>query len=500
MNILSRVRESRGEWKKKAVSRATLVRDLRKKLTRLKSSSDERCLYLEAENQRLKSENQELQPAASKTSMIQAPDIRILCVLMIIRGIVSFRAVPRLLGVQQLFDGFCLPIPHFTSVIHWSLRAGVAVFNAVACINAPWIAIIDCSIDIGTRKALVVLRISLEALREKQGAVGLADCECIGIKISTTWNGPLVSEALKEIFGTAGVPMAILKDGGTDLNKGVQLYRDSESTKHVVIIDDVGHVTANALKAEFSKQTAFLKFLDVVRKGAARIRQTNLAWLLPPKIRTKGRFQGITEVAVWAKKTLNLMGGQGRAKDNSELSLLRRSFLGLAQLRSFLERFCSACELGEKFLKLMKQNGLNQETYREAKAILLQMSENSIVRIRLLAWLEKHLSIHCRLGIGQLPLLVSSDVIESLFGKFKTVIQRNPQAELNRLVYLIPLLCGTHTKDDINNAIQNCSHQQMLNQIENTVPQTLRQQRHRVLDRRQEQVPNTGNLELAKTG
>jgi len=46
--------------------------------------------------------------------------------------------------------------------------------------------------------------------------------------------------------------------------------------------------------------------------------------------------------------------------------------------------------------------------------------------------------------MGDIPLLVSSDVIESLFGKFKTIIQRNPQAELNRLIYIIPLLCGTH--------------------------------------------------------
>lgn len=505
MNIFARLHKARNDWKTKAVYRATLLRDFRKKLSRLKSRSEQRCLQLKQEIQRLKSENAALRLAAENNSarlieMSSPFDFRTLCVSIVIDGIVSFRAVPRILRVYQSFSGAHLPIPHFTSVIHWSLRAGVAIFSQVSRITGPWIAIIDCSIDVGTRKALVVLRVSLEALKDKQGAVGLQDCECIGLKISTKWNGNLVNDALKEIFSTAGRPIAILKDGGTDLNKGVQLYREADGAKQIVIIDDVGHVTANALKAEFSKQTAFVKFLDILRKGAARIRQTDLAWLLPPKIRTKGRFQGITEVADWAQKLLNLMAGQGRAKENSELRFLRRSFSGLAQLREFLGRFCGACEISEKFLKIMKQRGLNQETYREAKNYLLQMPETSTVRLRLQAWLEKHLYIQCRLGIGQLPLLVSSDAIESLFGKFKTVIQRNPNAELNRLVYIIPLLCGTHSKSEINIALQNCPHQHMRDYVEKTIPLTIRQQRHRVLDREPKLIPKTGNMNLPRTG
>ncbi len=35
------------------------------------------------------------------------------------------------------------------------------------------------SIDIGPRKALVVLRVALSALHHQQGDIGLQDCECI---------------------------------------------------------------------------------------------------------------------------------------------------------------------------------------------------------------------------------------------------------------------------------------------------------------------------------
>jgi hypothetical protein len=321
------------------------------------------------------------------------------------------------------------------------------------------------------------------------------------LKIATRWNGPLVKDALVEIFGKAGMPRCIIKDGGTDLKKGVRLYREVKDTKQVWVIDDVGHVAANALKAEFAERSAFSKFLEIARKGAARIRQTDLAWLLPPKIRTKGRFQGITELAQWAEKLLNLIGGQGRSKENSELGMLRTAFRGLSQLRLFLDQFGATCRVTEQFLKLLKLKGLNQATCSEAKNLLKQLPERSEVHTRLSSWLDRHLHIQCRLAIGQLPLLVSSDAIESLFGKFKTIVQRNPQAELNRLVYIIPLLCGVHTRAQIDLALRGCSHGKMLDQLEQTIPPTLRQQRHRILNATSpDQVPETGNLARLKAG
>ncbi len=506
MTKISRIRRSRSEWKTKAVSRATQLRCQRKKSARSQKREDarrleleERVSFLECENAALKSTAAPHLPAVGGGDSLDRR--RTACVMMVIEGIVSFRAVPRIWGVLQRLGWVSIQIPHFTSVIHWTLRAGMTIFNEVGSTDEPWIAVIDCSIDIGTRKALVVLRVSLSALHQKQDAIGLQDCECIGLKIATRWNGPLVKDALADIFGKAGMPRAIIKDGGTDIKRGVELYREAHDAEHVQIIEDVGHLAANALKAEFAWRAAFAKFLDIVRKGAARIRQTSLAWLLPPKVRTKGRFQGITEVAEWAGKLLNLMGGPGRSKNDSEVGMLRKAFRGLSQLRGFLEQFCATCEVAERFLKLLKREGLNQATGAEAKIILKQLPRDSKVRARLLSWIDRHLKIQRGLAIGQLPLLVSSDVVESLFGKFKTIVQRNPQAELNRLVYIIPLLCGMHTSAEIDRALRGCSHGQMLDQIQKTIPPTLRQQRHRILDAQPSgQVSETGATARLEAG
>jgi len=505
LSRLSRIRRSRRSWKDKAVSRATQLRLQRRKSVRSRKKEDACCLeleeritFLECENAALKSTAERRPPAVVGAGALDRR--RTACVMTVIEGTVSFRAVPRIWGVLQRLGWAQIQIPHFTSVIHWTLRAGMTIFNEVGPTDEPWIAVIDCSIDIGTRKALVVLRVPLLALHQKQDAIGLQDCECVGLKIATRWNGPLVKDAMADIFGKAGMPRAIIKDGGTDIKRGVELYREAHDAEHVQVIEDVGHLAANALKAEFAWRAAFAKFLDIARKGAARIRQTSLAWLLPPKVRTKGRFQGITEVAEWAGKLLTLMGGPGRSKNDSEVGMLRKAFHGLSQLRGFLEQFCAMCEVTERFLKLLKRNGLNKATGAEAKNILKQLPQGSKVRARLSAWIDRHLKIQRELAVGQLPLLVSSDVVESLFGKFKTIVQRNPQAELNRLVYIIPLLCGTRAAAEIDRALRDCSHGQMLEQIRKTIPPTLRQQRYRVLDSASRRVPETGPRERSEAG
>ena len=82
-----------------------------------------------------------------------AHEIRTLCILLTIEAVVSYRSVPRILELFKLRMPLKLQwIPHFTSVINWSLRLGLGLLKQVKPITQPWIAIIDQSIDIGTIK------------------------------------------------------------------------------------------------------------------------------------------------------------------------------------------------------------------------------------------------------------------------------------------------------------------------------------------------------------
>jgi len=71
------------------------------------------------------------------------------------------------------------------------------------------------------------------------------------------------------------LPVGIIKDNATDLKKGVELLINDVCGEKIVIIEDIGHVVANALKDEFADKSWFKKFLEVIRKGASRIRHVS---------------------------------------------------------------------------------------------------------------------------------------------------------------------------------------------------------------------------------
>ena len=422
-----------------------------------------------------------------------AASVRIICVLLVIGAVIPFRAAPRCLQIVQPSAPW---VPHFTSVINWTMRVGLAMLSGVQPIPEPWIAMIDMSIDVAIKKVFVVLRVPLTALALRGSAISLQDCEVVGLKVSETWTGMDVDAALHDVFSKVGQPVAIVKDGGKDLKRGVELYRERPGAASVKVIADVGHVAANALKAEFAELDTFKAFLKGITKGAAKLRQSKIAFLTPPKIRTKGRFLGITRLAEWAEKVSPLLGGAGRVAEGTLASDLRRLLGGLGQYRPVIERFVLNARVVGKFVEIAKNKGVNQESYRAMKAELAALSERSPVRIRLESWLGTHLHIQSRLGIGQTPLLVSSDPLESLFGKFKNMVARNPKAEFNRIVLAIPPLCGTLTEARIASALQSTKQSTLDQWTTDHVEATQWQQRaafHRG-ELTPETVPKTGNI------
>lgn len=225
---ISNIEQSRQQWKAKAKERGAKIRNLRKTAKRLKTKPTRnpwpaadhpsiRCLKEENAAQRAGlGENNRPALEASSPAL---PD-RMLCVTLIIGAVTPFRCVPRILVLVQPWLRFQVKIPHFTSVIHWTLRVGIALFRQVSVLSEPWVALLDCSIDIGTRKALVVLRVPLKALHQKQNALGLQDCECIGLEISSSWNGPRVAETLAHVFEKSGLSRSGPQGRGNGSQKG----------------------------------------------------------------------------------------------------------------------------------------------------------------------------------------------------------------------------------------------------------------------------------------
>jgi hypothetical protein len=365
-------------------------------------------------------------------------------------------------------------IPHFTSVINWSLRLGLGLLKQVSPINKPWLAIIDHSIDIGTKKALVVLRVTVEALSKRGAAIQLKDCECIGLKIADKVNGESISLELEEIFNQAGKPSAIIKDCDATLQKGVRLWTQSCETA-IPVIEDIGHVMASALKSQFEKTTDYQRFTSLTSQGANCLRQTEWAFLVPPKLRSKGRFQSISQLGTWADKMLEVFAIKGRAKKGSFLAKLRTALPGFMQLKHFIKNFASTTKVVSQVMEILKNKGLNQTSYEQCYLLSQDLPKKSKVKKRLQLWLQQHIEIQQQMT--SLPLLVSSDIIESLFGNFKHIIERSPQADMNRTTLLIPALCGDLNEKKISQALNQARHKDLKNWEQENISYTMRKKR-----------------------
>lgn len=286
------------------------IRERLKKLEEDARRDREDLRRLEDENRKQQEEierlEKELESKKICTTYAQgSPSVQVLCVYLVITCGVSFRSISKILrALTNLGILRGLWLPHFTSIINWTLRLGIYLLSHVKPIDDPWIAIMDTSIDLGTRKAIVILRVRLSALQERGRAITLKDCQVIFLKIVENSTGEVISDCLETAFKASGRPIAILKDGGSDLKQGVLTYREENQCKGTLgIIADLGHFIANALKAEFGKSVGLKRLLALVYGGAKRLRQTNAAVFVPPKLRTKGRFQGISRLAEWAMLT-----------------------------------------------------------------------------------------------------------------------------------------------------------------------------------------------------
>ncbi len=136
-----------------------------------------------------------------------------------------------------------------------------------------------------------------------------------------------------------------------------------------------------------------------------------------------GRFQSISKLGEWGAKMLNVLAKKGRAKKGSLLSKLRAALPGFSLLKPFVKRFANTTSVVSQVMEILKNKGLSRTRYEQCNQLSKELPRNSKVKKCLNNWLEQHLEIQQQ--ITSKPLLVSSDIIESLFGNFKHIIERS---------------------------------------------------------------------------
>jgi hypothetical protein len=148
----------------------------------------------------------------------------------------------------------------------------------------------------------------------------------------------------------------------------------------------------------------------------------------------------------WADQLLR-HSPKGRAQKDSILSKLRTAIGQIPKCKAFINRFLRDVKPLLESQKILKNRGLNQDSYRQCLQLVETIPPRSPVRTGFKNWMDKQMAVAKDLGLDQTGMPISSDNIESLFG----VSKQHGCAEIkdaNRIALRIPAMCGELTSKD----------------------------------------------------
>jgi hypothetical protein len=448
MSQLSKVKHGRNQWKAKAKQRSDDNRYLRKQLARVKAERDRAKQALKDSHVRLR----QLESQAQTVVVRPKIDVVWLSLRLFLEVRISFRAVSRVLHVLAADLGI-ERAPCVQSVINWVMRLSMVRIECARELRglplpqAPFsnglIWLIDLSIALGSGKILAVLALDAHHHDLFDGALALAHTHCIAVSVADSWTGEAIAEVLKRLIAQMGRPAAYLKDAGSELRKAVDLL--GEPRLHSPSIDDLSHAVASMLKRYYQHHPAFERFLSACGRISGKLKQTLLACLAPPTVRTKARFMNVHRLCSWAEQLLQLSPAGG-AKAGSILARLRACLDELPTCKDLIKRFRGDAQGLLACQQILKTQGLCHDTLAQCEPLIDAMP-TATVRQEFHAYLEVQLDTAQSLGLDDVGLPISSDAIESLFGVAKRHGVGHTQ-DAARIALRLPAFCGAPTREE----------------------------------------------------
>jgi len=356
----------------------------------------------------------------------------------------SLRAASRAFVVMDLQRS-----PTFWTIRHWLLRLGLYELQRAKPLATDWIFIVDATIAVGEHKALVILGVRLAQLQERGFNLRHQDVVTLGLKILPRCDGVAVHAQLQEAARQVGVPRAVVSDGGADVAKGVRLLRQDHP--EVDWIYDLTHRLARLLEKQLKDQLGWDRFVTQAGKVRNGCRQTQWSFLLPPAPRTKARWFNLEPSVNWGLRVL-AYGRQEGLRDKKFAAL----FGWLEEFEPLLEEARQMTAMIKAVCEIIKAKGINAPHVQLCRQRMEQIAQTPKART-LGAQIMQFLDAQAALARPGETLLGSSDVIESVFGKYKSVVERSPLKVITEMVLTVAALTSARTSQTVKAAMETVS-------------------------------------------
>lgn len=338
----------------------------------------------------------------------------VLGVMLHITSQISLRGTAKALHAFGLIFGQQVKQVSATTIRNWSLRLGL-YFLTKPVAPGRYALIVDESVSMGQEKLLVMLAVKLgDETLEWFAPLQMSDVEVLHIQAKPSWKGADICRIIEQKkAANKGFELVYgLSDRGPNLLNGFRLCR-------LRWVGDCTHLLADCTKKLYRNDTELNELVKAMNASRAKWSLSRLAVYAPPGLRKKARFHQLFAIYKWADMILQRWEALPQeAKD--ELAYLQNN-------RKLIETMKQIHVLVEDFSGLVKGKGIHSRTESQ----WIQCYEN-----RCLQWKKEPLGIDSKLEVyhskilefiaqtraavpGLNQILCCSDIIESIFGKYK---------------------------------------------------------------------------------
>ena len=371
--------------------------------------------------------------------------------------------------------------PSYSVIRQWLAKIGLSELQRPKEKRDDWVWLLDFTIELGTEKCLVVLGISSDLIREKiqkgQGCLEHKDVEVLAIEIMKSTKGELVESVLEKVSNKVGIPQQIISDKGSDLYKGIKLYK--EKNKDVIHSHDITHQMALFLKEELEKEEKYQLFAQNCHQTRQQIQQTELGFLMPPKQRSKSRYFNLDELVRWGINIINYLEKEKEKEKNGQKKEGEQNRAKIELKLAWVKEYQESLIIWSEMLSItrsieekVKKEGLNTKFFQ-------QFEQNCHKRVRLerIKNFQNKIEESLKREIEMLKedeiRIMSTDVIESLFGKYKSFSQKSSLKEIRRMILTIPLSTIEITRELIKGGLEKIKNVDIKNWEEKTFGQSM---------------------------
>jgi len=282
------------------------------------------------------------------------------------------------------------------------------------------------------------------------------DVTVIDLQPVTESNGKVVYQQLESAAAQTGDPRAIISDQGSDLHAGIARFR--EEHPGTVWLYDIKHKTACLLKRVLERDGSWRKFVEQVDRFKRQVAQTQWAGLAPPQQRSKARYMNVEVLLDWAEKHLNLlhsrkairMAGLKPGPLEAKLGWLRKFAPQIGRWREML----ALIEATEHYVR---HEGIHAHAHEELAAVLPKATAPRVRQLRkqLLDFIQEE----AQLARDGERLLGTSEVLESIIGRYKYIAGERGQHGMTGMVLSVAAMVGSQMIDTVAAALTEITNQ-----------------------------------------